>query len=721
MRTADVSRASELTTLTIAKGPAAIIAAAAAVLGASTFMLAVDALDGRSSQPQARLVGAVEPATVRRGLVASVPPSGSYSTEITGSIPDDPLSQPDPAVSATFREALQLVASGEPTAGFELARGFENRAERLAAQWSAIYFGGGDVPYASVVAFMEDAPEFSTAPVFRTRVEQALLRTDPDADAIIAGLGGSMPNTIPARIALAEAYVADGQRERAAGIARSIWVENFLDTSLEKRVLARLGPLLTPADHWDRAVHLMMHDRAKGVERLMEHLTPAQQSLAVARNAVSRNAKDAKSLLDSVDPSMTAHPVYLFSRAQRARQFELWDDAVAWLDKAKGPVPDAAEFWYQRRDLMRRFVAAGEVKRAYAATAGYVEGTPASVAQAQFHAGWIALAFLKDPALARSHFERMAAVAPTVDTISQANFWLGRTLDQLDAPDAAAAAYTIAAGHQTVYYGQLARDALKQPSVEIRPMPDWQASEPVFESRDLVKAVRLLAEAGEADKGTILLRTFASGLEDGGELALAARLAQSLGAHHLAISIADAADKRGVPLDLFNFPQDGLPTTRLASIDPAAVFAVARQESRFQIDAISSAGARGLMQLMPGTARETAAKVGLQYSKSRLTSDAEYNALLGSTYLKAQLEAFDGSLVLAAAAYNAGPGNARKWVRTFGDPRSSAIDPIVWVELIPFEETRTYVRRVLGNYMVYRARSGRDDLSTTEALRRIPG
>jgi len=148
---------------------------------------------------------------------------------------------------------------------------------------------------------------------------------------------------------------------------------------------------------------------------------------------------------------------------------------------------------------------------------------------------------------------------------------------------------------------------------------------------------------------------------------------------------------------------------------------VARQESRFQIDAVSSAGARGLMQLMPATAEETAGKLGVDYSKSRLTSDAEYNALLGSTYLKAQLERFDGSLILAAAAYNAGGGNANKWMRTFGDPRSDTIDPVVWIELIPVLETRTYVKRVVGNYLVYRARFGKDDISISEVLRQIPG
>jgi soluble lytic murein transglycosylase len=235
----------------------------------------------------------------------------------------------------------------------------------------------------------------------------------------------------------------------------------------------------------------------------------------------------------------------------------------------------------------------------------------------------------------------------------------------------------------------------------------------------MVQAVRLLAANGETEKAASLLRNLVPALQAGGELVLAARLAQAIDAHNLAISIAETAERRGVPLDLFSFPKDGLPGNQIASIDKAAVYAVARQESRFQVNAISSSGARGLMQLMPGTAEDTAKKIGLAYSPARLTSDPAYNTMLGSSYLGDQLARYDGSLLLAAAAYNAGPGNANKWIKAFGDPRAEAIDPIVWVEMIPFQETRKYVQRVLGNYLVYRARLGGSEIGITAAMHSI--
>jgi soluble lytic murein transglycosylase len=468
-------------------------------------------------------------------------------------------------------------------------------------------------------------------------------------------------------------------------------------------------------------MHLMMHDRATGAERLYKFMTPAQKSLAVARNAVSRNAKNAKALLDEVDPSMQNNPLYYFSRAQRARQFELWDDSIAYLNKGKATDPDSAEWWYERQTLTRQLLSLGDPKRAYLAAAGYTDGPEGRVVEAQFHSGWIALSFLDDPKAAAPHFARQAELSTLPDTVTQANYWLGRALSKAGEADKAKAAFEVAAAYPTVYYGLLARQELGLKPVELRTMPEWKDSEAAFNENEVVQAINLLVADGEKEMAGALLKTLAAQLKTGGELVLAAKLAQTIDAHNLAIAIADIADKRGMPLDMFSFPKDGLPANKVAAADTAAIYAIARQESRFQVNAVSSSGARGLMQLMPGTARETANKIGLAYSASKLTSDPLYNAQLGASYLDDQLAKYDGSLLLAAAAYNAGPGNANKWLSAFGDPRSSKVDPVVWVELIPFQETRKYVQRVFGNYMVYRARLGYDDPDVSKVMHSING
>lgn len=625
----------------------------------------------------------------------------------------------DPKGSMEFRRVLDLLADGDAAEAYQQARGLPNDVERRTVQWASIYFNAGKVDYQSVARFAADAPGFSSASVYRTRLEQSLLEAEPANAAVIETLGGTTPNTIDAQIRLAMAYLADGQSERATGMARALWTENFLTTEQEALVLDKLGSLLDRDTHWARAMHLMMHDRARGSERLIPFLTAGQKSLVVARAAVSRKDADAKARLDSVDAAYQDNPVFIFSRVQRARQFELWESAADWLDKVQGELPDAAEWWYERRLLVRQMLDAGEPALAYRVAAGYTHGPEGRLVEARFHAGWIALSFLDDAASAKTQFTGMAELSTLPDTVSQANYWLARANLALGDVAGAEAAYKAAARYGTVYYGLLARAELGENGVAIRPLPAWQDSQTLFEGNEIVRAVRLLAANGHKNWAVPLLRNYGLELKSAGELLLAARLAQEIGAHHLAIAIADTADRQGIALDLFSFPKDGLPADARLAADRAAVYAVARQESMFQVDALSSVGARGLMQLMPGTAEETARKVGVDYSPSRLVTDASYNALLGSTYLGAQLDRYGGSLVLAAAAYNAGPGNANKWIKAYGDPRADNIDPVVWVELIPFQETRKYVQRVLGNYLVYRERLGDSGMTLKQALRSI--
>ncbi|HEV7346346.1 MAG TPA: lytic transglycosylase domain-containing protein [Devosia sp.] len=657
------------------------------------------------------------------GLTSLAPFSHANETTdtmTTGSVPAvTSVGASDEKGSAAFRDALSLLGDGEPTQAYAQAEALDNDLERRTIQWAAIQFHAGKIDAEAVRAFAAEAPDFASDALYQTRMEQALARSAPAAAEVIEGLGDGGPRTIDGQIMLAEAYLELGDTTRASDLAKSLWTKNFLTREQEASVLATFGALLDRDAHWARAMHLMMHDRARGSERLLDYLSEAQKSLVVARAAVSRNDADAKAKLDAVDASLHSNPVYNFSRAQRARQFELWESAVDWLGKAPETVPDAAEWWYERRILVRKLLDLGQPDLAYRAAAGYRNGPEARMVDALFHAGWIALAFLDNPEAAHRHFSEMTQHTTLPDSISQANYWLARANAALGNFDAARATLEAAAEHGTVYYGQLARAELGEPGVDISPLPEWRESETVFNARQVVRAVRLLAANGQKRMALPLLRHFGNSLEDGGELLLAARLAREIGAPQLAIAIASTGDQRGTPLVAYSFPETPLPADAQLAADRAAVFAVTRQESMFQIDAVSSAGARGLMQLMPGTAKEVAREVGVDYSPSRLVSDAAYNTLLGSTYLATQLERYDGSLVLAAAAYNAGPGNANKWIRAYGDPRAANVDPVIWVELIPFQETRTYVKRVLGNYLVYRQRLGGSPVTLQEALRAI--
>ena len=142
------------------------------------------------------------------------------------------------------------------------------------------------------------------------------------------------------------------------------------------------------------------------------------------------------------------------------------------------------------------------------------------------------------------------------------------------------------------------------------------------------------------------------------------------------------------------YRRDVLAKAREIGLDPAYVYGLIRQESRFITDIRSSAGASGLMQLMPATARWTAKRIGLPYSADMI-SEPDTNLRLGTAYLKLVLDDFDGSQALAAAAYNAGPGRSRRW------REGPVLEPAIWAENIPFNETRDYVKKVLSNAVYY--------------------
>jgi len=638
----------------------------------------------------------------------------------TGSIDPSAAITTAPQGSAAFRKALAVLASGDQASAYQLATALPSDLERRTIEWAAIYYGNGIIDYHAVERFAADAPDFASDALYKTRLEQSLVTANPSGADVIQYLGGAVPGSIRGRVMLAMAYQQAGQHDRAVKLAREVWVDNILDPDNEKLVLSSVGGLLTRDDHWARTVHLLMNDRGSSAGRMLSKLSPAQKSLASAGIAVVGNAANASKLLSNVDPGLKKTPLYYFMAAQQARGDGNFSTALADLNAARGPLPDAPEWWYERRTLIRQMLMKGDAKLAYRAAATYTSGPEGRLVEARFHAGWIALSFLNDAKSAKPQFEKMLTYSTLPDSIAQGSYWLGRTFEALGDKASAKTALSKAARYGMSYYGLLARGELGEKAVELRPMPAWKGAEAAFDARDVVRAVRLLAANGQGELAVPLLRNFSNGLKDGGQLLLAARLAQTIDAHYLAITIADLADQRGTPLDLFNYPMDPLPSgMKLADVDKAAVYAIARQESKFQIDAVSRSGARGLMQLMPGTAKEMAGKMGLAYSPNRLTSDGSYNVLIGSTYLAGQLRQFDGSLALAAAGYNAGAGNAAKWVAAFGDPRASNVDPVVWVELIPFEETRRYVQRVLSNYVIYRARLGGANITMAQALRRI--
>jgi soluble lytic murein transglycosylase len=325
-------------------------------------------------------------------------------------------------------------------------------------------------------------------------------------------------------------------------------------------------------------------------------------------------------------------------------------------------------------------------------------------AELEFLAGFIALHKLNQAEVARGHFRHLEEGVSTGISLSRAHYWEGRAEEALGRYDAAKRSFEEGAKHQTAYYGLLSAEKLglaldKSLLSDARPA-DWRGAG--FARSSVLEAGRLLLASGDRSLGKRFLLHLAESLNET-ELAQLADMALEMKEPHVAVLIAKQAAGRGVILPGAYFPvvgmvPEGLPVSR------ALAMSIARRESEFDPVVISPAGARGLMQVMPGTAKLMASKTGQEYGLSRLTGDPAYNVSLGAAYLAGLVEEFGTAVALIASGYNAGPGRPRRWIGQFGDPRLASTDVVDWVETIPYSETRTYVMRVVESLVIYRAR-----------------
>lgn len=624
-------------------------------------------------------------------------------TLTTGAI--DKIEAPtDHAAAATLRNGLEALREDR----FDEARAIRDSLPASSLDnhiltWALAYFGGSRMPSADIAAAAAKLPDWPGKTRFRENSERALYREAPAPDTALAAFGATAPETWQGAVVLARAQLAKGNRSAAYNALAPFWRKTRLDASDETAIIDEFGSLLTASDHRQRMERMYYYERAKSAGRLAT-LSGAPK-LAAAWSAVLWRDKNAGALLDGV-PKSEQSPGYLFAKAHYLRGLRKYREAASVM--AKAPKDSAAliepdQWWDERRILSRNLLDKGDAKLAYEVTAGHFAESPRNAIEAEFHAGWYALRGLNDAATATRHFERILTLADGPISKARAHYWLGRAnADRGKAIEH----YRNAAHFGTTFYGQLAAAKLGLPTVNVEMPAITEADRKSFSEREAVTAIRRLEETGHGWRAHALYLALADELASIGEVALLASMAEQSGNHFMALKIGKAAAARGLDVGALSHPVGAIPTeARISGAGKALAYAIARQESEFNPGAVSPAGALGLLQVMPSTAKSIASRYGLGYSQERLTSDAAYNATLGSQVLAEELERFDGSYILTFAAYNAGPRRAREWMARYGDPRGKPVDEIVdWIERIPFSETRAYVQRVMENYQVYKMR-----------------
>jgi soluble lytic murein transglycosylase len=608
-----------------------------------------------------------------------------------------PAAQADSPAALTA--ALAAVAREDWSDALASADGEIGRA---IVDWHRLRAGDGTLD--DYAAFLSAHADWPGLPRLRQMGEAQLAKADPAQ--VLAYFAQAEPATAAGALALMRAHAATGAPGRAEAEAFRAWTELPFDAAEQAAITGLYGPILV-IGHELRLDRLLWDgEGGDTVERMLRLVSSDWQAVARARMALRDDAANASALVDAVPPSLADDPGLSFERFAWRMRKDRTDDALAMiLDRSTSAerLGNPAAWADRRASFARGLLRDGRAAEAYRVASSHFLTEGADYADLEFLAGFIALRRLDDPQTALAHFRRLEAAVTTPISLSRALYWQGRALEATGDP-AAASAFGAAARHQTAYYGLLAAERLDlslSPELLATTTPaDWRGAG--FAASSVFGAARLLRQAGDETLAKRFALHLAEGLDAGGLAALAA-WAEEAGDPHIALLIAKQAAERGVILPAAYFPipamvPDGLPVSR------ALALAVARRESEFNPAVVSPAGAMGLMQVMPGTARMMAETTGLAFSPGRLTADPAYNVAKGAAYLRVLIDEFGPSVALVAAGYNAGPGRPRRWIEQQGDPRDPDTDIVDWVEMIPFTETRTYVMRVAESVVIYRAR-----------------
>ncbi len=614
-----------------------------------------------------------------------------------------------------YTRAFEAADRGDwPIARGLAAQGHDAMAGRL-VQFRYLLDKNSGAPFAEIDAFLKANPEWPLRSTLFARAEAAL---DPATSpvAVIAWFAGRDPVSSIGKIRLGDALIATGKVAAGRDLVRQGWMDGSFEPDQELAIVQKDGAYLTPDIDRRRLDNLLWRDEITAARRALARVDDTAGRLGAARIALRTNPAGAQRTIAELSADLGSDPDLLFDRARATRRGGDNSGALALLSRA--PLKKLARLhprvlWGELNIEARQALQDGNHSTAYALVSDTGLASGNEFAEAEFMAGWIALRFLKDPQAALPHFKKLENGVSRPISLARAHYWQGRAYEETGDAASAWQQYRAAAKASDTFYGELALARIEaHPVLRIRSAAAGDApSRAAFERDELVRAMRVLADLGAQN----YLRTFALYYQElhpgAGHARLLAEALTGMGFRDVALRVAKVASYDDVTLMPYAFPVISIPAYRGPGNgpEPALVLGIIRQETEFDPEAVSSAGARGIMQLMPSTARRNARLADLPYRPNDLTRDTAYNMQLGMTEFAGYLGDWNNSLILAAAAYNAGPNNAKKWIAAYGDPRSPDVDPIDWIEQIPFNETRNYVQRVIENLEIYRNRlAGRD-------------
>ena len=607
------------------------------------------------------------------------------------------------------KQAIKLMEKRNWFEAIKVAKKAKDKSIYNFVQWNHLITTGNTASFFDYKNFIERNKDYPRMGRVKYLSEHKLSTKIMSPKKIIKYFENEKPLSGYGGIILGESYIAVGETAKGITLIKNGWINADLTKAELKSFRKKYKKYLNNDDHIKRADYLAWENKYWDLKRMLRYLPQDQQLLYTARQLLMSKSYGVDNAINKVPGYLKNDAGLNYDRLKWRRKRGRVDSSLEILTKIKNTRdymvrPD--KWWKERSIIARSLIYKKKFTTAYRLTSrhGLKEGP--EFAEAEWMSGWISLSFLNDPVLAVDHFSNFYNNVGYPISLSRGAYWLGRSYEKLGNIDESKKWYKESAKYLTTYYGQLSHLKISpnEPIILDDLMDVDKTFTEDFYKKELVKVVYLLDELNKDKYTKHILRYLANENIDQGSEVLAAKLATDIGRFDFAIQVSKIASYQKRFHNKYNYPIISTPKMINKRKIPEAAFilSIIRQESEFDTSANSSAGAKGLMQLMTYTAKTVAKQAKMTYSKSRLTKDPEYNINLGSYYIAGLILEYDGAYPFAIAAYNAGPKRVKYWKKINKNPQKGQIDYVDWIELIKFKETRNYVQRVLENYNVYR-------------------
>lgn len=607
------------------------------------------------------------------------------------------------------KKSIQAMEKSQWTTALKNSKEAKDKSIYNFIQWRHLLTTGNQATFYDYMTFIQNNKDYPRISRIKYLAEQKLSTDKISPKKIINWFGINEPLSGYGMLVLGESFIQTGDSEKGIALIKRGWITAELSRDSMKSLSKKYRKYLDSKDYINRADYLAWENKYWDLKTMLPYLPKDYQLLYTARQILMSKSYGVDQAIKNVPQKFKNDAGLNHDRLKWRRKRGRIDSSLEILFSIKNDKdylvrPD--KWWVERAIMTRALIYKNKYETAYKVASQHSLDKGSEFAEAEWLSGWIALSFLNDPILAVDHFNNFYQNVSYPISLARGAYWLGRSYEKIGDKRQSEDWYREATKYLTTYYGQLA-------FLKINPSQNFELEEQAdvkddyrkyFYNKELVKITHLLNELNKDKYTKNILRHLANDNIASGSEILAAELATNISRYDFAIQVSKLASYEKRFHNTFNYPIISVPQYVNGRKIPETAFILSliRQESEFDMRANSHVGAQGLMQIMPYTAKLVAKQAKLPYSKSRLTSDPEYNINLGSHYIAGLILQYDGAYPFATAAYNAGPKRVKHWKKINKDPQKKQIDFVDWVELIPFKETRNYVQRVMENYNVYR-------------------